>query len=99
MPTVYSHICPTCRIIERVVSDSNLLPAGRRGRLATPGALTTANIAAIDDDGSWAQRRSAETLMHAFGLRRSDCTLTLCWVVRFNLWLPANPLLVCTCLC
>jgi hexokinase len=65
-----------------VVEKCGLLNENQCGRLLQPMTLSTVDLAAIDDDGSYSQSKTANVLMLAFGLRGKHCSWTLCWVVR-----------------
>jgi hypothetical protein len=51
------------------------------GRMMQPGTLSTPLAAKIDDDQGLSLSKTADVLMHAFGLRRAQCSLALCWTV------------------
>lgn len=52
------------------------------GRLTITDTLTAPQVQAADEDDSATQRRTAAVLMHAFGMRRQQCSLLVCWTVR-----------------
>lgn len=52
------------------------------GRLTISDTLSAPQVQAADEDDSVSQRRTAGVLMHAFGMRRQQCTLLVCWTVR-----------------
>jgi hypothetical protein len=65
-----------------VVEPAGILPSSQMGRMTHAEALTTPMVAKIDDDDSLSLSKTADVLMHAFGLRRAQCTLVLRWTVR-----------------
>lgn len=81
-----------------MVQETGLLTRASWGRLAVTDTLTAPQAQAADEDDTASQRRTASVLMHAFGMRRQQCTLLVCWVVR-SLEFPVHMHAVIACSC